>query len=500
MSPQSKVSILFGHAVVGGLISRCERLWISALVLLLILACEACHGAASPALDGGARLQDAGDSPDRPTGDADSAEAEAGDDAANGPSDAGSPSYDAASAMACPTAPATVFALDSPDGDVTAHEIDTFFSVLCGTAIPTSMTIDGGHNYLADFEGGETLEALDRMIEMTASTPSFVPEHLGLLNLAIRWNDAWLSHRNDLPLGEGRTMWTGRVEPVWPPDPAPSTYAGCEVGETVGLLAYTALNIVSSPSLSGQTIPDGDPESYGATYGERAATYVKMLEQSMVQFFNANFLDASNKMIEHPDAAAYDALASNNVNAWNRMMMFLHAYQTLGMVHAILGDAPSKAALYKSVTENTVNLFVTNAFSKAAPNGKAIFDWGYGNYGDVLGDLTGELTDAHGQWDMFGLERAFRAGYTTATAEQMATYGSTIANEIYEGPGEYSRAVDRSTPGTYTFLPAAFMYLSPYEPDIYAAGVAADLSSGTFRDQPQIAASVLWAKHAKATM
>jgi hypothetical protein len=80
----------------------------------------------------------------------------------------------------------------------------------------------------------------------------------------------------------------------------------------------------------------------------------------------------------------------------------------------------------------------------------------------------------------------------------MGTYGSTIANEIYEGPGAYSRAVDRSTPGTYTYLPAAFLYLSPYQPDIYAAGVAADLSSGTFRREPPIAASVLWAKHARA--
>jgi hypothetical protein len=479
---------------------RCA--WACAL-LFAVVACNA-----SNTRDSGNRAGDASQSQgtpdaegtgstDAPTGDASFAGAEGG--AATAPSDAG-PSYDAASAATCPKVPATGFVLDSPDGDVTGHEIQTFFSVLCGVTIPTSMTIDGGHNYLADFEGGQTLEAMNRMIEMTAALPAFVPEHLGLLNLAIRWNDAWLSHRNDLPLGEGRVMWTGNVEPVWPPDPAPSTYAGCEVGETVGLLAYTALNIVSSPSLADQTIPDGDPAGYGATYGERAATYVKMLEQSMDQFFNPRFLDAGSAMIEHPDAAAYNALPSNNVNAWNRMMMFLHAYQTLGMVHAVLMDAPLKATLYKTVTENTVDLFVTNALPKTAPNGKAVFDWGYGNYGDVSGNLTGELTDAHGQWDMLGLERAFRAGYTKATLAQMAGYGSTVANEIYEGPNAYSRAVDRSTAGIYTYLPAAFMYLSPYDPDIYAAGVQADLTSGTFKGQPQIAASVLWAKHANSGM
>jgi hypothetical protein len=481
------------------------RGWVCGVVLLAV-ACQGCHGDGSlvdeaiGAIDAGeveaARetQTDAADSKDAPTDDAKTTDAPA-----DAPSDAGTPTYDAASAAVCPKVPATAFVLDSPSGDVTKREIDTFFSVLCGTTIPTSMTIGGGHNYLADFEGGQTLEAMNRMIEMTGTMPSFAPEHLGLLNLAMRWNDAWLSHRNDLPAGEGRVMWTGKVEPVWPPEPAPSTYAGCEVGETVGLLAYTALNIVSSPSLSAQSIPDGDPEGYGTTYGERAATYVEMLEQSMDQFFNPHFLDASTMLIQHPNAAAYDALTSNNVNAWNRMMMFLHAYQTLGMIHAVLKDAPSKAILYQGVTENVVDLFVQNALPKTAPNGKSIFDWGYGNYGDVLGDLTGEQTNAHAQWDMLGLERAYRAGYTQATAAQMATFGSTVANEIYEGPGAYSRAVDRSTAGTYTFLPAAFMYLSPYDASIYAAGVQADISSGTFRGQPEIAASVLWAKHAGAT-
>jgi len=248
-----------------------------------------------------------------------------------------------------------------------------------------------------DGEGGTTLEGINRLYELTGGLSGMSAEHQQLLEVAIRWSDAWLSHRNDLPRGEHRVMWTGHVEPIWPPDAPPSTYAACEVGETVGILAYTALNIIEAPSLANKTIPGGDPHHFGATYAARAKTYVAMLEHTMDAFFNAHFLDATMLTIHHPNSAAYNALGSNNVNAWNREMMFLHAWQTLAQVHAALGDDPARAKKYAQITRNTVDLFVKNAQARTAADGTPIYDWGYGNFGDERNHLTGEQIGVHAQ-------------------------------------------------------------------------------------------------------
>ena len=267
--------------------------------------------------------------------------------------------------------------IDSLDCDVTENEVNAYLTVVSGTPIPTSQHPGTDHNYLADGIGGTILESINRLYEVTGDMPGLEGQHTKLLDLAIRWNDAWLSHRNDKPLGEHRVMWTGKVDAVWPPNPAPDTYAGCEVGETVGILAYTALNIVKTPALANVTVPDGDPQGYGATYLERAKTYVAMLEQSMDGFFNAHFLHTTTLTIQKPAAAAWTALApEENVNAWNREMMFLHAWETLALVHAVLGDDPAKQAEYETITRNTVNLFVKNAQSRTAPDGTPILRLG----------------------------------------------------------------------------------------------------------------------------
>jgi hypothetical protein len=192
------------------------------------------------------------------------------------------------------------YVIDSLDGEVTKHEVDTLISGVAATTIPTSRWAGGTHNQLADLGGGITLEGINDMYAVAAEVPSLGAESMQLLNLAIKWNDAWLTHRNDQPLGEHRVMWTGNVEPVWPPNPPPSQYAECEVAETVGHLAYTALNIVNTPSAWNETLPDGDPNHFGVTYFERAKTYVTMLEFSMSTFFTKNFIDPETHEIQPP--------------------------------------------------------------------------------------------------------------------------------------------------------------------------------------------------------
>jgi len=80
-------------------------------------------------------------------------------------------------------------------------------------------------------------------------------------------------------------------------------------------------------------------------------------------------------------------------------MMFLHAYQTLGQIHQVLGDDSSLAALYKSIVMISTDAFVRNTQPRKGPDGTPVYDWGYGNMGDVTERLTGEST-GHGQYDI----------------------------------------------------------------------------------------------------
>src|SRR5215471_807078 len=282
--------------------------------------------------------------------------------------------------------------IDSLDGEVTQHEADTFISVVGATPIPTAeWTPTNTHNLLADGKGGMTLEGINIMAEITADIPSLSAEHTQLLNLAIAWNDAWLTHRNDLPLGEGRVMWTGNVEPVWPPNCptcTSSTYYESEVGDTIGHMAFTAYNILKTPAIWNNTVPDGDPNNFGATYLARAKTYVSMLEFSMSNAFTPHFIDPNTLLIRRPSASDGYQSSFHNVNAWNVMMMLSNAYWELAQCHVILGDNPSLVTEYKTIVRKTADMFVQNAQPLTAPDGTAVFDWGYCNFGDCTGHLT----------------------------------------------------------------------------------------------------------------
>jgi len=396
--------------------------------------------------------------------------------------------------------------IDSLDGEVTQHEVDTFINVVSAMPIPTSeWTATITHNQLADGKGGMTLEGINYMAEITADIPSLSAEHTQLLNLAIQWNDAWLSHRNDLPLGEGRVMWTGSVEPVWPPNcPTCSspTYYESEVGDTVGHMARAAYNILNTPSIWNETVPDGDPDNFGKTYLARAQTYVSMLEFTMSISFTPYFIDPNTLLIRRPSTAQGYQSTFHVVNAWNVQMMLLNAYWRLAQCHVILGDNPSLAAMYKTIVQKSTDMFVQNAISITAPDGTPVYDWGYGNFGDETGRLTGEQVGVHASYDIWGLTRAYSTGYTTVpTAQQMKTYADTVVHEMTlsidsSGAATYASFNDRCCDtATYNYLPYGFIFLTPYNTDIYKPAAHADINSGRQQNDAGLTAGILWAKH-----
>jgi hypothetical protein len=290
------------------------------------------------------------------------------------------------------------------------------------------------------------------------------------------------------------------VEPVWPPnhpaDPE-AAYVGSETADAVGTLAHTALNIFRTPELAAMTVPDGDPNRFGATYQARAKTYLAMLEVSMDEFFVPSFIDPQTLTIRHPTEPGYVTSGSRgqNVNAWNRMMLFANAFQTLGQIHALLGDDPAKEARYRKVVENVVDPFVKAAVPHAAADGTPVYDWGYGNFGDILNNLSNEDL-GHAVIDMLGLTRASRAGYGHATAAQLKTYASTVMHEIRIGPANYAGTVNRSKAKEMaTWLNGGWLTLSPYLPGLFQAIATDQIAAGQASRSANVSGYILWAKH-----
>src|SRR5947209_11776640 len=103
------------------------------------------------------------------------------------------------------------YLVESITSEVTLNEINTFIAEISYDPIPTSQwkKPDGSitHNWLADGDGGYSLHAINRMYQITREVSGTSSQRMQLLNLAIKWSDIWLRHRNDQPWGDHRTMW-----------------------------------------------------------------------------------------------------------------------------------------------------------------------------------------------------------------------------------------------------------------------------------------------------
>jgi hypothetical protein len=192
------------------------------------------------------------------------------------------------------SAQAQGIAIDSISGPVTAHEIDSFKEFM-RTRSPgtTSWGGSGAHNALADGVPGRDVEALGLMFEATGDRE--------ILDRMVFFVDAFITMRND-PV-TGRIMWTGRREPIWvptAPDSLHPGYAASEAADTVAHIAYAAKLIAQNRRLWDLTVPGGDPHGLGATYLQRARTYLQRCDQSMDEYFAKWFVEAGTNLIREP--------------------------------------------------------------------------------------------------------------------------------------------------------------------------------------------------------
>ncbi len=376
--------------------------------------------------------------------------------------------------------------ISSLNGAVTSTEVSSFKTFMQGESPPTQNTYD---NTCADGTPGMECEALGLMYEVT-NDPA-------LLNQMVQYADAFLWLRNNT--NNGQVMWDGARDPVWltkATNTATAGYAGCENNDIVGHIAYCAKLILESPALWNTVVPSGDPYTNGATYFQRAQTYIAQMDLTQDAYMLKWFISPLTYQIVAPSSSAWTA-EGQSVNAWNRQMMFLNGFQRLSECHQLLGDNPARVTEYNKIVQASVNWFFNASLSGLTTytsNNAAVYNWDYAPMSGGSEDLS-----LHSDYDMWGLNRAYLTGiYTNLTASMMTPFGNTLQNVIYKGGNTFAGWVSGDVvDGSRNYIYPAWMMVADLTPTNYFIIANADIAQGSQGSTAIFDAFILWAKNAR---
>lgn len=379
-------------------------------------------------------------------------------------------------------AKATRMVVQSLSGVVTSSEVSSYKNYMAGVKPPTTNTYD---NNMADGTAGLDCESLGLMYEVSQDTQ--------ILNQMIQFADAFLSLRNDFT--DKRVMWDGKVDAVWLTKPATNSeagYAGCENNDIAGHIAYCAKLILQTPSIWNMTVPVGDPHGYGATYLQRAQTYVTQMEDTQNSYMLPYFIAPTTDRLTAPTNAAWTAFGES-VNAWNRQFMFMNGFQRLSECHALLGDNPARVAQYDAIVQASVSWFESE-WQTTTTNGQTCYIWQY-----APGHSGGnEELNLHAAYDLWGLNRAFAAGKYGLTQTLMRPFAETLRYIIYQGTNTFAEWVNGDTSSTRNYIYPEWMGIAAYDPCTFAIMADADIAQGSQASNPIFDAFILWVKNNRA--
>jgi hypothetical protein len=396
-------------------------------------------------------------------------------------------------ALFCACHASAALLIESLTGPVTSNEISAFKAFMKAQTPPRTPW-GANHNAWAFGSGGRNLEAMGMMYEVSGD--------LEILNQMIRWADECVSQRNDLmPADRGgqRVMWTGKIEKVWCPE-APThrnaKYSGCETEDTIAHIVYCSKLLLQHRELWPATVPDGDPFHYGASYKDRALNYLAKCDEANDEYFVKWFIQPGTHLIRDPENQPVWKAINNNLNAINRQMMFDGGFQRLAECHEILGDAPERVKLYDAIVKASVHecLEGIKNFQPGVVNGHKVYNWHYFPWSNNtnLSESTG-----HAAYDALGLHRAFQRPVYALKLEDLMPIANTMAYVIYKGSNTYASTVD----GKGTLRSFAFgecMLLADWNLDVYDAIGKPALATGSYTNNANFTASILWMKDRRA--
>ncbi len=362
--------------------------------------------------------------------------------------------------------------IDELAGAVTANEIASFKAVV-PTLVPGE---SNGHNHYAYGNGGDAMEALGDMFDITKDPT--------LLDKLIEYCDKVVSIRNTTVV-----MWNGHVDPVWLN--SANNIWGAEQGDVVSHLAYAAQRIAENPALWDRAVGIGDPHGYGRTYRKRAGRYLDVVRETMDLFYTY-YIKPDETIFTPSDPTWPDAHSAGDAVPWNQQAMVTGAMLRAVRAHKLFGTGASETARYRRTAGASLARFFAQCRRfQYATNGKTYYKWSYsgGTFGP--GQPIRYTEDvAHGGYDIVAVWRGYNIGPAgMVTAANGRILADTLMDIIRSGDKWWSKvdgtgSLKNGVGNTYT-------YLANFHPDVFEA---------TVKTGPQYyadAARKLWIKQAR---
>lgn len=380
-------------------------------------------------------------------------------------------------------------ALDGIDGDVTTNEYESFIDKLRYLPPPPANNIG---NLMVDERDGARIHGMQTFYAFTHDRRD--------LDMAIIWSDAFLHARNDP--ASGRVMWTGKRDLCWPNkatnDETEALYSGTENGDVIEHIVNTARLILENPPVWNETAPP-DKFGFGATYFDRAKTYVRECQRSaettIVPWYVRSTKDGYHLI--HPDSPVYyKYCGSSGPVPWNQQQSIAGGLLRLAQCHRLLNDGNTNIAYYEKITADTAHWFFATALPVSAHN-QVCYLWPYVAPRDPAG-WPEVITES--DYDMF-IFRAYQANLGP-TRLQMQRLINTARFVMYLGANRFAGKVN----GTSTrerherkFLNFEWIEMSVLDHDFYRLVAGSVLSSHEYWNNLPVEAAVLSAKHYWAT-
>jgi len=381
------------------------------------------------------------------------------------------------------------FVIDGLDGDVTTNEYTAFLIKLRELPPPPSNNIG---NLMVDERDGARLHGMQTFYAFTHDRE--------VLDKAIEWSDAFLHARNDPT--NGRLMWTGQRELCWPNKATNDTeqvlYTGTENGDVIEHIVNTARLILENPATWNETAPP-DAFGFGATYLERAKTYVRECQRSaettIVPWYVQQTKDGLRLI--HPDSKVYyQYCESSGPVPWNQQQSIVGGLLRLAQCHRLLNDGNTNIAYYEKITADAAAWFFGSALPVSAHN-RVCYQWTYMAPRDPA---TWPEVITESDYDMF-IFRAYQANLGP-TRQQMQRLINTGRFIMYLGTNRFAGKVD----GTSTaerhereFLNFEWIEMSVLDREFYQLVASSVLTSHEYWNNLAVEAAVLSAKHYWAT-
>jgi hypothetical protein len=382
-------------------------------------------------------------------------------------------------ALAAPTSALAQMAIDSLDGPVTQHEIDTYKAFVAMQTPP----VNNYGNALAHHGPGQTIDSIALMYQITRDP--------AILDLCVQWADAALAGRNDP--NTGLIAWTGNRELFWPiganadGTAAPSTNG--EQGEVMSHIAFCARVILEDPSVWDRPVTAGDPRGFGVTYKQRAMTYVKECDRTEDTFILKWYLDPEDRWRFPTDMRFNGSTWYGGGFPWNQQSMLSGAIMNLAAGHVVLGDDPARVHHYDAIVQAYFDWWLSLDLSnnQVTFGGMPAYLWHYG------ADVPTPIEDTgHGAYDLWGAWRVWHADRYTVSDMVMQRLANTVRYGIVMG-NLFSLRID-GTNGTQTTLESEYVFMSEWNSDLYKIIAQADLQAA--KTNAMLDASILWVKNA----